>query len=464
MNYEEFLASKAIADVPTGIEKPPALHPILFDFQRDITKWALKRGRAGIFANTGMGKTPMQAEAARVIEAHTKKPVLIFAPLAVASQTIEEAHKLLKMHILFAKNQEDIGGRGVYITNYAKREHFDPSQFGAVILDESAVLKGEDSRTREAFCTDWQCVPFRLCYTATPAPNDFMEIGNHAEFLGVMSKSEMLSTFFVHDGGETQKWRLKGHAEQDFWRWMASWCVAVMSPRDLGYDGSAYDLPPMNIQVRVVPSPPADGQLFAGTAGTLQERRGARRDSIDERVRVAAELANSNGEQWAVWCNLNDEGEALAKAINGAVEVAGRHEDEYKEKHLLGFAHGEDRVLVSKSSIAGYGMNWQNCHNVIYFPDDSFERYYQALRRFWRFGQKSIVNVWLVLSESESAILENLKRKEKEAAEMYANLVKHMAEISKAQIRNGGARTKLEYNPRKEMKIPDWLTVNQTVV
>ena len=457
-SYADFLASKAVVNVPTGIEKPPKLNPVLFDFQRDITTWALKRGRAGIFANTGLGKTLQQLEAARCITEETKRPVLIYAPLAVAAQTIDEAYRMLEMPVFFSRNQSEVGPRGVYITNYAKREHFDPSAFGGVILDESAVLKGEDSATREAFTTEWTQIPFRLCYTATPAPNDFMEIGNHAEFLGVMTKSEMLSTFFVHDGGETQKWRLKGHAEQDFWKWMASWCVAVMNPRDLGYNGDAYDLPPMNIQTHFVGSPPAEGQLFAGTAGTLQERRGARRDSIEDRIKLASELANSNGEQWAVWCNLNDEGKALEKAINGAVEVAGADDDDHKEKTLLGFARGEIRTLVSKSSICGHGMNFQSCHNVIYFPDDSFERYYQALRRFWRYGQKSIVNVHLVLSESESAVLENLKRKEKEAGEMYANLVAHMADNTRSQLKGAGARTKLEYNPKKKLQLPEWLT------
>lgn len=457
MTYHDFIEQKAVIHIPTGIEKPPKLNPVLFDFQRDIATWALKRGRAGIFANTGLGKTLQQLECARVIEAHVKRPVLIFAPLAVAAQTIDEALRHLRLLVNFAATQEDIGGRGIYITNYAKREHFDPSTFGGVILDESAVLKGEDSATREAFTKEWTQIPFRLCFTATPAPNDFMEIGNHAEFLGVMTKSEMLSTFFVHDGGETQKWRLKGHAEADFWRWMASWCIAVMNPRDLGYNGDAYDLPEMKVQVVTVPSPPAAGELFSGTAGTLQERRGARRDSIEARIKVATELANSNREQWAVWCNLNDEGKALAKAIDGAVEVAGADSDEHKEKTLLGFARGDVRVLVSKSSICGHGMNFQSCHNVIYFPDDSFERYYQALRRFWRFGQKSIVNVYLVLSEAETSVLDNLKRKEKEAAQMYASLVSHMAEISRANLKGASARTKVEYNPRKEMKLPEWL-------
>lgn len=458
MNYEEFIASKSLISVPTGIEKPGKLHDALFDFQRDISRWLLIRGRGACFAGTGLGKTAMQCEVARHIEKHTKKPVLIFAPLAVSYQTIEEAHKILGMHVTFAKTQDDIGGRGVYITNYQKREHFNPAEFGGVVLDESSCLKGEDSKTRVALCEDWAQVPFRYAFTATPAPNDFMEIGGHAEFLGVMSTSEMLSTFFVHDGGETQKWRLKGHAEADFWKWMASWCVCVQHPRDLGYEDARYDLLPLDVREVFVESPPADGQLFAGIAKTLSERRGARRESIDARIDVAAKIANGSEDQFNVWCNLNDEGEALAKAINGAVEVAGRHEDDFKEKTLLSFAKGEIRALVSKAKIAGWGMNFQRCHNVIYFPDDSFESYFQAIRRNWRFGQTEFVTVWMILSESERSILENLKRKEKEATQMYRALVEHMAEISKANLKSAGARTKLDYNPKKEMKLPEWLT------
>lgn len=458
MNYDEFIASKAMVDVPTGIEKPPKLNPTLFEFQADITRWALRRGRAAIFAGTGLGKTPMQVETARIVEAHTKKPVLIFAPLAVASQTIEQAATLLKCNVFFAKSREDIGGRGIYITNYQKREHFDPDAFGGVILDESSCLKGEGTATRQALCDEWSNVPFRYCFTATPAPNDFMEIGGHAEFLGVMTTSEMLSTFFVHDGGETQKWRLKGHAEKDFWSWMASWCIAIQHPRDLGYEDSRYDLPPLILKDIIVPSEAAPGELFAGIAQTLQERRGARKASIDNRIKVVADLVNADTEnQWTIWCNLNDEGEQLSKAITDCVEVAGRHSDDEKEDRLIGFAHGKYKRLVTKGKIAGWGMNWQNCHKMVYFPDDSFEVYFQAVRRHWRFGQTYPVEVYRVLSESEQSILQNLKRKEAEAKEMYSALIEHMAEISKANLKSTATRTKLEYNPRKEMRLPEWL-------
>lgn len=455
--YEQFLEKKSIVTVPTGIESVPKLNPVLFDFQRDITRWALNRGRAAIFAGTGLGKTAMQLECARVIESHTKKPVLIFAPLAVAPQTVEQAAELLRYHVIFAKTQADIGGRGIYITNYQKREHFDPSQFGGVILDESSCLKSEDAQTRKSLVEEWRYCAFRLAFTATPAPNDFMEIGGHAEFLGVMTTAEMLSTFFVHDGGETSKWRLKGHAEMDFWRWMASWCIAIQHPRDLGYEDARYDLPPLNVRVVRVASPPASGEMFAGTAQTLSDRRGARRDSIDLRLAAAAEIANASGELFAAYVTLNSEGEELTKMIGGAIEVAGRHTDEQKTDRLLAFARGETRCLVTKGKIAGHGMNFQRCHNLIYFPDDSFETYFQSVRRFWRFGQKEIVNVWLVLSEAESSVLENLKRKEREASEMYKQLITNMADFTKASLKSSGARTTLDYKPKKDMKLPEWL-------
>ena len=465
-SYADFLAQKALVHVPTGIEKPEKLHKTLFDFQGDITRWMLKRGRAACFAGTGLGKTLMQAEAARHIERHTKLPVLILAPLAVSYQTIEEAHRLLNLNITFAASQADVGGRGIYITNYGKLHLFDPQAFGGVILDESSCLKSEDAKTRQKLCEDYAQTPFRMAFTATPAPNDFMEIGGHAEFLGVMSTSEMLSTFFVHDGGETQKWRLKGHAEKDFWEWMASWCVCIQHPQDLGYQDERYDLPPLKYHEVIVESEAPgvqgvdigeSGEMFAKMATDLASRRKAKRTSIDKRVEAAARIANSSSEQFNVWCNLNDESEALAEAINGALEIAGKHSDEYKEKHLLGFAKNEFRVMVSKGKIAGWGMNYQNCHNVIKFPDDSFELVFQEIRRNWRFGQTEEVNVYLVFSESERPILDNLKRKEEEAMRMYAELVGHMAEISKANIKASGGRTKLEYNPRKELKLPAWL-------
>lgn len=458
--YTEFLAQKEIVHVPTGIEKPKGISKALFSFQRDITAWALKWGRASIFAGTGLGKTAMQCEWANHVEKFTRKPVLIFAPLAVSAQTVSEAQKILGLKVSIAHKQSEVGERGVYITNYQKLSHFSPKSFGGVALDESSIIKNENGAFRTAIMEAFSATAFRLACTATPAPNDFQEIGNHAEFMGSMSMSEMLSTFFVHDGGETQKWRLKGHAEKDFWKWMASWSVCVQRPSDLGYDDAGYDLPKLHTHEHVVKSDIIrEGELFAFSANTMQERREARRGSIDQRVQLAADLANKSGEQWGIWCNLNDESAAITKSITGAVEVKGGDSDEHKERAMLDFAAGKIKVLVSKPSICGLGMNFQSCHNTAFVGlSDSFEQYFQAVRRFWRFGQEEEVHAHIIISESEGAVLKNIKRKQADAESMQKNLVEHMSQISKKELA-GASRTKLEYSPQMTMKLPSWITV-----
>lgn len=289
--YQEFLARKAIVDAPTGIENPNNISKSLFPFQSAVVKWALQRGRAAIFAGTGLGKTPMQCEWAKHVNAHTNLPVLILAPLAVSHQTIDEARKILGMGIEYAEYAGDIQ-EGVYITNYQKLDRFDGVEFGGIALDESSIIKSVDGKTKAKLLERFADTPFRLACTATPAPNDYMELGNHAEFLGVMSSVEMLSTFFVHDGGETQKWRLKGHAEKDFWKWMASWSACFTHPRDLGFNQDGYDLPALRIHEVIVDceSKPLPGDLFALPASTLDGRRSARRASIDMRVKMAFDI------------------------------------------------------------------------------------------------------------------------------------------------------------------------------
>lgn len=404
----------------------------------------------------------MQCEWARHVERHTKKPVLILAPLAVSRQTICEAEKILGMSVEGADAQDGVKDHGVFITNYQKLHKFDPESFGGIVLDESSIVKHEEGKIRNTILESFKHTPFRLACTATPAPNDFMELGNHAEFMGSMSMSEMLSMFFVHDGGETQKWRLKGHAKADFWRWLASWCVAIQHPRDLGFEQEGYDLPPLDIKEVIVKSNMVpEGEFFAMNAATLQERRTARRDSINERVDEAAKLANSNDEQWAIWCGLNNESEMASKAIRGAIQVTGSDSDEHKEKTMLDFAAGKIRVIVSKPSICGYGMNFQSCHNTAFVGlSDSWEQYYQAIRRFWRFGQKSPVNVRVIISESEGAVLANINRKERDAAEMQKSLVHHMATITKGEI-SGAKRNFIEYQPTQQIIIPPWLKSQQ---
>lgn len=366
------------------------------------------------------------------------------------------------MHAQIVRDASEVAGPGVFVTNYQKIGHFDLSKFGGVILDESSILKSTDGHYRTRLVDECGHVPFRLAATATPAPNDFMELGNHAEFLGVMSYTDMLATFFVHDGGETQKWRLKGHAENDFWRWMASWSVMLRKPSDLGYDDGAYALPPLNqyqhtAAVEYAPSMET-GMLFPMQATTMQERLAARRDSVSDRVALAASLTPDD-RPFVWWCHLNSESEALAKAIPGAVELRGSDSDEAKERKIIDFLNGKIRVLVTKASICGFGLNFQHCSDTGFVGmNDSFEQVYQAIRRFWRFGQTKPVNVHFIAAETEGAVVANIRRKEADAERMAAALVRHMSDISAETIR-GAVRERPDYDPQQPMIIPDWLKV-----
>lgn len=458
MSYDAFLARKAMFDPPTGIANPPPLPEAMFAFQRDITNWGLRRGRAAIFAGTGLGKSFMELAWADAIHRETGKDILHLAPLAVSAQMAREAAKfgLVAAHV--REQSECISGDN--ITNYHKIDHFDLSRFGGVILDESSILKNETGHYRNELIERCSAIPFRLAATATPAPNDYMELGNHAEFLGVMSYTDMLATFFTHDGSETQKWRLKGHAESEFWKWMATWAVMLRKPSDLGYANDGYDLPPLNQVQHVVAAdyaPNADtGTLFPMQAHTLQERVAARRGSVDDRVAKAVEVTPSD-RPFVWWCNLNSESEALARAIPGAVETKGSDIDEVKERKIMDFVEGRTRVLVSKPSVCGFGMNFQHCADTGFVGlNDSFEQIYQAIRRFWRFGQTRPVNVHFIASEIEGAVVANLKRKEEDAERMAAAMVMHTANLSSRIIR-GAERDKGDYRPALPLQLPSWL-------
>jgi hypothetical protein len=451
--YDAFLATKAIVDEPSGIADPGELPAFLFPFQRDIVGWALRRGRAAIFADCGMGKTPMQLVWADRVAEETNGRVLILAPLAVAHQTVREGQKF-GIDVTYARKQEDAGR--ITITNYEMLDHFDPSEFEGVVLDESSILKSYTGSTRTAIIEAFGHTPFRLACTATPAPNDFMELGNHSTFLGVMPHAEMLATFFVHDGGSTQNWRLKGHAETDFWKWLCSWAIMITKPCDLGYDDADFVLPELRVHPVVVEADhvaaQADmGTLFALPAQTMQDRRGARKASISERVEAAAAIvAEHPDDSWIVWCGLNAESDMLTKAIPGAVEVKGADSPEHKAKSLLGFAAGDVRVLVSKASIAGFGMNFQVCHRMVFVGlSDSYEAYYQAVRRCWRFGQTQPVDAHVVTASNEGAVVANIRRKELDAAKMAAEMVEHMADITSKNIR-GTTRMVDEYQTNVE--------------
>lgn len=432
MTYSDFLQSKAITDVPTGVEVKGLLNDRLFGFQRDLVRWALKRGRSAVFADCGMGKTPMQLVWAQ----HVPGPVLILAPLAVAAQTVREGEKF-GVPIEYVREQPASIPDGVFITNYEMLDHFDPSVWTGIVLDESSIIKHKDGAFRNRLIESFQDTPFRLACTATPAPNDYTELGNHSEFLGGLSMTEMLSTFFVHDGGSTQNWRLKGHAQDDFWRWLCSWAVMLRKPSDLGYDDHGFILPSIDYHDHVIRTETApDGFLFPVQAQTLQERLAARRSTIEERVAECARQVNASTEPWVVWCNLNDESAALAKAIPDAVEVKGADSSELKESRLLGFSDGEFRVLVTKPKIAGHGMNWQHCRNVAFVGlSDSWEQYYQAVRRCWRFGQEKDVDVHVYTAETEGAVVANIQRKEADAQRMVDEMTSHMRDLNKENVR-----------------------------
>ena len=458
VSYADFLASKTITDPDTGLATIPSIPGTLKPFQADITRWALKRGRAAIFAGTGLGKSFMEMVWADALAKHTEKPSLIFTPLAVAAQFVTEGAKW-GIPVNQVRQQSDIAP-GVNVTNYDKIEHFDLSKFGAVVLDESSILKSVDGSTRTLLIERCKTVPFRLAASATPAPNDFMELGNHAEFLGVMSYTDMLSTFFMHDSGETQAWRLRGHAEKPFWRWMCSWAVTLRKPSDLGYDDAGYILPPLNqiehkVAVEYAPSN-ASGLLFPMEAQSLSERLGARRGSIDERVAKAAEITPAD-RQFFWWCHLNAEADALQHAIPGAVDLRGSDHERDKERKIADFISRKIRVLISKPGICGYGLNLQMCADTGFVGlSDSFEQVYQAVRRFWRFGQTKPVNAHFIAAETEGAVVSNIRRKEAQADHMVNSMIEHMRDLNSAAV-HGMTRDRASYVPTQKMGIAPWL-------
>ena len=457
------IARKLSLVPPTGITGELSIPESLFEHQRALVKWALRRGRAAIFADTGLGKSRMQLAWAHEVLRHTGRPVLILAPLAVAAQTVGEGAEI-GVPVLHVRDQSAIDGPAIYITNYDRLHLFDADAFGALVLDESSCIKHHTAKTFSHLCEAFRHTPYKLCATATPAPNDWTELGTHAEFLGICTRAEMLAEYFVHDGAETQVWRLKGHARAQFWRWVSTWGAMVRKPSDLGFDDSRYELPPLSVHQHTVAIPNAAervGMLFAMEAQTLSERRDARRESISDRVQACADLVNADDERWLVWCDLNAESEALTRAIRGAVEVKGADDAEHKERALTEFAAGNIRVLVSKPSIAGWGMNFQVCSHIAFVGvTDSWESYYQAVRRCWRFGQSRPVEVHIFASDLEGAVVANLRRKESDALAMAESL---SAETREAVIREvvGLKRETNTYAPSLRIAVPSWLKTGE---
>ena len=456
MNYQDFISEKLSTVPATGIASGFSVPDSLFPHQKSLVAWALRRGRAAIFADTGLGKSRMQLAWADAVRKHTKGRVLILAPLAVAQQTVEEGQSI-GVQVKHCKDGAEVED-GITITNYDRLHRFDPSLFSGVVLDESSCIKHHTAKTLQTLLAAFRQTPFKLCATATPAPNDWTELGTHAEFLGVCTRTEMLAEYFTHDGGDTSVWRLKGHARSLFWKWVCNWGALVRRPSDLGFDDEAYNLPPLHLHEHTVDTEmPTNGYLFASEAQTLSERRDARRMSMEDRVKECADIVNANDLPWVVWCDLNAEGDALTKAINGAVQIAGADDADVKEQRLADFAAGKIRVLVSKPSICGFGLNWQHAHHMAFVGvTDSFESYYQAVRRCWRFGQKKDVHVHVFASNAEGAVVANLKRKERDALSMAESLSAETRDAVMQQV-TGQKRITNLYNAVNTITVPAFL-------
>jgi hypothetical protein len=458
-DYEAFIAGKIQRAPAVGLDTVPELGSHLFPFQRDLVSWALRRGRAALFMDTGTGKTACQLEWSKHVCEYTGGNVLILAPLAVAAQTVREGERFGR-HVTRCGDQDDVRP-GINITNYDRLHLFSAAEFAGVVLDESGILKAHDGAMRNAIIDAFADTRFKLACTATPAPNDYTELGNHSQFLGILSQAEMLAQWFVHDGGSTQDWRLKGHARESFWRWVCSWAAMVKRPSDLGYDDGAYALPPLEFVQHTIECPELSrraGVLFGHEATELSEQREVRRMTLEKRVALAAEIvAREPDEQWLCWVDLNDEGDQLTAAIPGAVQVAGADTNEAKEARMLGFADGSVRVLVSKSKICGFGLNFQRAARMLFVgPTHSYEGFYQAVRRCWRFGQTRPVVVHVIAADADGPVVANLKRKGEDADRMGEEMRQFTREIVKSEV--GRAKSELQgYKPGLRMRIPQWL-------
>ena len=459
MDYKTFLNKKDVEDAPSGLDVDISeLNGMMFPFQKAITKWGLKRGRAAVFLNTGLGKSLVQLDWCRLISEKTNKPTIIITPLAVAEQFMREAEKFGIKANHIRDNKDVING--INITNYEILHKIDCRQFVGVALDESSILKQFDAKYRTTIIDTFSKTPYRLSASATPAPNDYMELGNQAQFLGVLSYHEMLATFFVHDSGQTQKWRLKKHAEDEFWKWMCGWAVNIRKPSNIGFDDTGYNLPPLNQHLEVIETMEEnDGKL------TLSMAKKVRRQTVEMKVDKVVEIVNKydKDEPILIWCGLNDESKMLMQKLKhlGAVEVKGSDSHDKKE-HAAKWCSGaipslNRKILISKPSIFGFGMNFQECATQIFCGVDySFEGEYQAIRRSWRFGQKKPVNIHFVLTNKEESIMDNVRAKEQAFEKMYSNMVEHMKEFTKQEIVNS-TKFQEEYNDDLKMIIPEFL-------
>lgn len=455
MNYHEFLKTKEVRILPSGFTvAEDSLSTAAFDWQRHVVAWSLKRGKAALFEDCGLGKTLQQLMWAERVQQHTDMPVLILAPLAVSAQTKAEG-KRFGIDVNICEFQTDVTN-GINITNYEKLDKFDPAVFSGVVLDESSILKSYMGKIKRQIVYSFSDTPYRLACTATPAPNDLMELLNHAEFLGVMKSSEALAIWFIADQCESGKYRLKGHAERDFWQWVSSWAVCISKPSDIGYSDEGYNLPPLTERDVVVGETKGmkafediGRQIETSATGYHKERR----RTLNMRCEKTSSIVNSDSEQYVIWCGMNDESDELKRLLPDAVEIRGSDKVQKKEQAALDFVSGKIRVLISKPSIFGYGLNFQNCHKSIFCGMDySFESYYQAVRRFYRFGQTSPVEIIRVLGDTELNILNTINRK--------ANMKQHMQYSMAEAMRDFQTRKNSSFQldlSSKAYEMPAWL-------
>lgn len=458
-SYDEFLKRKAQHGSEYGFE-PEWMPEFLFPFQRVLLDWAIRKGRAAVFADCGLGKTPLQLAWAQNVVEKTNGNVLVLTPLAVAQQTIRESEKF---DIECARSSGDISlGKRIYVTNYEKLHKFSPSDFSAVVCDESSAIKAMDGKRRAMVTEFMRTIPYRLLCTATAAPNDYIELGTSSEALGELGQMDMLSQFFVDRSTQSTSWggtrhisdrgpkyRFKGHAEQQFWKWVCSWARACRKPSDLGFDDSGFNLPELIEREHVIETAVRfDGMLFAVPARDMREEREERRRTIKERCELVASLVANTKRPAVVWCHYNAEGDLLEKLISDGKQVAGKHSDEQKEETYEAFSNGDLRVIITKPKIGAFGLNWQHCSHVVTFASHSYEQYYQAVRRCWRFGQKRKVVVDLVATEGERGVKENLRRKSDAADRMFIELVAHM---------NDAMRLFRGDQYPLEVEVPKWL-------
>lgn len=452
-DYSSFLQQKHVLALPMDGKTicNDEINPILFPFQKDVVTWAARKGRCAVFLDTGLGKTLIQLEWARLMNQNT----LIIAPLSVARQTVREGSKL-DMDVRYIRHHDElVTDHKLWITNYEMINHFDFSRFGAIVLDESSILKAIDGKTRRKLIRLCESVPLRMCCTATPAPNDYIELGNHAEFLGICTQAEMLAMFFINANKEHtfiyngkayrkkgpnkggQEWRLKHHAERPFFRWLASWAICMTKPSDLGYSNEGFELPPLNIETHYVDVDfVPEGQLFFTKLQGIGMRSQVRKATIEDRLRIAENLVNGRKDQWIIWAGLNKESTLLAKTFDGQCkEVTGSDPPEYKAETFEAFQDGEFRVLVTKPRIGGFGMNFQNAHNMMFFGlNDSWETWYQCIRRQWRYLQEEPVNVHVVLSNVEAPIYQNIMRKDAQAMRLRLGLIEQIRDFEKEEL------------------------------